>query len=138
MMLMSSDRVMRWRLLLEEYGPNIIYIEGKKNIVADFFSRYEKINTDDPVEYEEIAAVEPTEMEVKFPMIYENVRKEQQKELRKNRQMRVELRRNKKYQYKVLEGFELIMLNNRIYVPKSLRRSVLDWYHHFLCHPGVT
>ena len=33
--LMSSERVMRWRLLLEEYGPTFIHIKGEKNIVAD-------------------------------------------------------------------------------------------------------
>ena len=32
---------MRWRLLLEEYGPNIHYIQGAKNIVADALSRLE-------------------------------------------------------------------------------------------------
>ena len=33
------DRVMRWRLLLEEYGPELKYLEGHKNIVADALSR---------------------------------------------------------------------------------------------------
>jgi hypothetical protein len=31
----TSDRVFRWRLLLEEYGPEIIYIKGEENTVAD-------------------------------------------------------------------------------------------------------
>ena len=30
---------MRWRLLLEEFGPELIYIKGEKNIVADALSR---------------------------------------------------------------------------------------------------
>jgi hypothetical protein len=29
---------MRWRLLLEEYGPELIYIKGENNIVADALS----------------------------------------------------------------------------------------------------
>ena len=37
--LMSSQRVMRWRLLLEEYGPDIRYIKGSDNIIADALSR---------------------------------------------------------------------------------------------------
>ncbi len=32
---LTSDQVNRWRLLLEEYGPNIIYIKGIHNTVAD-------------------------------------------------------------------------------------------------------
>ena len=31
----NTDRVIRWRLIIEEYGPNLKYIEGPKNIVAD-------------------------------------------------------------------------------------------------------
>ena len=30
----TSQCVMRWRLLLEEYGPEIVYIKGKANIHA--------------------------------------------------------------------------------------------------------
>ena len=33
---------MRWRLLLEEYGPEIVYIKGPKNVVADALSRLPK------------------------------------------------------------------------------------------------
>ena len=38
---LTSDRVYRWRLLLEEYGPKIIYIKGVDNTVADALSRLE-------------------------------------------------------------------------------------------------
>jgi hypothetical protein len=36
------DRITRWRLLLEEYGPKYVHIAGKNNIVADALSRLEK------------------------------------------------------------------------------------------------
>ena len=35
----NTDRVIRWRLIIEEYGPNLRYIEGPKNTVADALSR---------------------------------------------------------------------------------------------------
>ena len=38
---LTSDRVYRWRLLLEEYGPEIVYIKGIHNTVADAVSRLE-------------------------------------------------------------------------------------------------
>ena len=36
---LTCDRVYRWRLLLEEYGPVIVYIKGIHNTVADAISR---------------------------------------------------------------------------------------------------
>ena len=35
----NTERVMRWRLLLEEFGPKLLYIKGGDNIVADALSR---------------------------------------------------------------------------------------------------
>ena len=34
----NTERVMRWRLLLEEFGPKLVYIKGEDNIVADALS----------------------------------------------------------------------------------------------------
>ena len=38
---LTSDRVTRWRILLEEYAPEIIYIKGIQNTVTDAISRLE-------------------------------------------------------------------------------------------------
>ena len=35
----TTDRVTRWRLIVEEHGPKIIYLPGKTNIIADALSR---------------------------------------------------------------------------------------------------
>ena len=37
----TSDRITRWRLLLEEYNPEISYIKGADNTVADTINRLE-------------------------------------------------------------------------------------------------
>ena len=42
----DSGRVQRWRLLIEEYGPNFHYIKGELNIVADNLSRLPLIPTE--------------------------------------------------------------------------------------------
>ena len=34
----NTDRVLRWRLILE-YGPDIEYIQGEKNTAADALSQ---------------------------------------------------------------------------------------------------
>jgi hypothetical protein len=38
---LTSDIVCRWRLLLEEYAPKIVYIKGIHNTVADATSQLE-------------------------------------------------------------------------------------------------
>ena len=40
---------MQWRFILEEYIPELIYIQGSKNIVADVFSRLDMVDTPNPV-----------------------------------------------------------------------------------------
>ena len=43
-LLMSSDCVMQWRQLIEEYGPEIFYIPGPNNVVTDSISRLPKMD----------------------------------------------------------------------------------------------
>jgi hypothetical protein len=35
----TSDRVLHWRLLIEEFGPEFRHIKGKHNLIADELSR---------------------------------------------------------------------------------------------------
>ena len=37
----NTERVMRWRLIIEEFGPELKYIKGENNVVADALSRLE-------------------------------------------------------------------------------------------------
>ena len=34
----NTERVMRWRLILEEFGPEIKYIKGEHNVLSDSLS----------------------------------------------------------------------------------------------------
>ena len=40
----QSQRVMRWRLILEEFGPDIKHISGEDNVVGDAMSRLPTTN----------------------------------------------------------------------------------------------
>ena len=35
----NTERVMRWRLILEEFSPELKYIKGENNVVSDALSR---------------------------------------------------------------------------------------------------
>ena len=41
---------MKWQLLIEKFGPELVYLQGKKNIVADALSRLDisPTNTQEP------------------------------------------------------------------------------------------
>ena len=44
---MTSQRDLRWRILLEEFGPQIEYIKGDDNSVADALSRLNRKGRDE-------------------------------------------------------------------------------------------
>ncbi len=61
---LTSDRVYCWRLLLEEYAPEIMYIKGIHNTVADAILRLEydpKLNTTNEYTHA-MLGVEPEEL----------------------------------------------------------------------------
>ena len=69
----NTERVMRWRLILKEYGPVLNYIKGDKNIVADALSRIvmSKEPIVDELPKEESACLYAVdEVGLKFPLHY--------------------------------------------------------------------
>jgi hypothetical protein len=49
--LKASDRILRWLLLLEEYGVTFEYLPWKKNVVADALSRFDIVSLKFQEEY---------------------------------------------------------------------------------------
>ena len=45
----NTEQVMQWRLILEEYSPKLIYIQGSKNITSDALSRLGIVDTPSPI-----------------------------------------------------------------------------------------
>jgi len=61
----NTERVMHWRLLLEEFGPKLTCVKGTNNIVADALSRLE---TAEEELFAEAFANELANEEEEFPM----------------------------------------------------------------------
>jgi RNase H-like domain found in reverse transcriptase len=65
----NTERVMRWRLILEEYGPELHYIKGESNVVADALSRLDML-ADHPVSKEEVAEIRRSRRDVRRRLRY--------------------------------------------------------------------
>ena len=74
--LKSSQRVIHWRLLLEEYGPEIEYIKGPKNVVADALSRLPKQG--DIIEDVEVLLSFVPEDQDMFPIQIQKIKEKQE------------------------------------------------------------
>ena len=62
----TSDRVMQWRILLEEYGPYLVFIPGNQNTITDATSHldYDSIlNPDRHINYSLQKACDKTGIE---------------------------------------------------------------------------
>jgi hypothetical protein len=73
----NTERVMRWHLILKEYGPELHYIKGESNVVADAPSRLDML-ADHPVSEEEVAEMFPADSDTgtwakAFPLAYSNI-----------------------------------------------------------------
>ena len=53
---MASDCVMRWRIIIEAYSPNLLYIPGPENIITHALSRLPIINSHEDQEENQLCA----------------------------------------------------------------------------------
>jgi len=137
----NTERVMRWRLILEEYGPELRYIKGPHNVVADALSRLDLDDDVRPLEinqYAELFASEDDDGPDVYPLRYSRVYDEQQKdeELQK-RYFDSELYEKKPFKAGD-KTYDLITREDKIVLPKSLQEPATRWYHELLAHPGET
>jgi hypothetical protein len=133
---------MRWRLILEEYGPELNYIKGENNIVADALSRLE-MTSDDETEmddqfFAECFAADPEDFPTDYPMSYAQLASEQNKDAR----LLDEFAKNELYVRETRhhgdKEYDLITREGKIVVPTTMQAKLVQWYHSTLMHPGET
>jgi RNase H-like domain found in reverse transcriptase/Integrase zinc binding domain/Reverse transcriptase (RNA-dependent DNA polymerase) len=127
----STDRVRRWRLIVEEYGPRLVYIKGIRNQVADTLSRLPVL----PASTEPTDAVEQLFVATEvFPLAFDVIALAQQEDL----ELQALLNNDPAYEQRVIRRHALIYHRDKIVVPLALQGELLQWYHSFLLHPGST
>ena len=89
---------MRWRLLLEEFGPHIHHIAGVDNIVADTLSRIKSSNVE--VEKELIRVEQTIELNKRDSKLKALVEDE-----------------NSDYNFADVDDVKLVLKDNKIYIP---------------------
>ena len=47
-----------------------------------------------------------------------------------------QLKTSKKYEMLIVEVTEVLCKNGKLVIPKPLQRRAVEWYHHYLQHPG--
>jgi hypothetical protein len=158
---MSNDRITRWRLLLEEYGPTYAHIAGESNIVADALSLLEK-EKDEPlseteeglvlshamcaVEQDEAIGMPETKEELVMNMNFDEMESEEfpmspdiiAREQKKDTHLKEVMKKSDKFSERTIERSTVITYDGKIYIPQSFRKRILWWHHTYLQHPGTT
>jgi hypothetical protein len=59
-------------------------------------------------------------------------------EQKKDTHLKEVMKKSDKFSERIVERSTLITYDNKIYIPISLRKRIVWWYHTYLQHPGIT
>ena len=97
----NTERVMRWRLILEEYNPTLMYIKGENNVVTDALSRLPMLETSSsPMSMEQLSFTDEDLPPETFPLSFKTIMKHQQED----KSLMNQLRTNKQYSINMFCG----------------------------------
>ena len=75
----NTERVMRWRIILEEFDPELKYIKGENNVVAGALSRLEKSNNQEILDISELYGYDDENLpDSAYPIRYHDIAKAQE------------------------------------------------------------
>ena len=167
----TSDRVYRWRLLLEEYGPEILYIKGIDNTVADAISRLDynpelnrhaddekmseetkwnnfltlfnhyKTDSDENNNYKhnysQVFANNQSDDKI-YPLTVAEIADAQRSDPKWKIFFKEDDPKGKIRSVIIDETEVLVYTQSRLVIPQVLRTRAVQWYHHYLQHPGIS
>jgi len=141
----NMDRVMRWRLILEEYIPELCYIKDEHNIVTDELSHLDMVQ--DPltmdrqltvIKMADLFTANDGNFPADFPLSYAEIEQRQKNEAR----IRALLLDPDKCQLTDFRfgdlTYKVVAQGGKILLPASLQSKAVNWYHDTLIHPGQT
>jgi hypothetical protein len=146
---------MRWRLVLKEYGPELHYIKGEDNIVADALSR---LNLNEPKEdahevfvfqhgytqyspeqMAECFAGNKDDMPTSYPLTYMQIHTEQQNDEALKDYIDKHLAAYCTEGFKHgTKSYDLYTKDVKIVIPQTLQKKAVKFHHELLMHPGKT
>ena len=135
----NTERVMLWPLILEEFGPELKYIKGENNVVADALSCLENINNKEILNISDLYGYDDEDLtDSAYPICYHDIAKSQETDVK----LQQKLVSHKDYTLDTFRGCDkdhcLICQKNKICLPKALQKKTVEWYHEMLCHQGGT
>ena len=128
---------MHWRLRIKEFGPELKYIKGENNVVADALSRLEVSDNKEILNISELYGYNDEGMpDSAYPIRYHDISKAQKTDAK----LKKKIVSHKDYTlnnfFRDDQNHCLIFRNSKICLPEALQKKTVDWYHKMLCHPG--
>jgi hypothetical protein len=121
-------------LIVEEYGPKIVYLPGKCNIIADALLRLPKLEHphDESTFLAEIFALdEQTDV---FPIAFDIISKAQ---LTDKKIQQCITNNDPDFETRIIQRAPLVYFKGKIAIPTNLCSGILTWYRENLLHPGA-
>ena len=116
----NTERVMRWRLILEEFGPELKYIKGENNVLAEALFRLEMSDNKEILNIYELYGYDDVDLpDSAYPIRYHNISKAQKTDAK----LKQKLVSHKDYTLDTFRGVNqnhcLIFQNSNICLPTA-------------------